>query len=100
MTPNRPGTPTTTFRLDPDLLARAKSKAAERGETITDVVRHRLREYAAGDVRHVTVTLAGGDTLDGGASWRCPCGAVNPVPVPRESGPVVLRCVNDVEEET
>lgn len=45
MTPNRPGTPTTTFRLDPDLLARAKSKAAERGETITDVVRRALREY-------------------------------------------------------
>ena len=45
MTPNRPGTPTTTFRLDPALLARAKAKATERGETVTDVVRRALREY-------------------------------------------------------
>lgn len=43
--PNRPGTPTTTFRLDPDLIARAKAKAAERGETVTEVVRRALREY-------------------------------------------------------
>ena len=46
MTPNRPGTPTTTFRLDPALLALAKAKAAERGETLTDVVRRALVEYA------------------------------------------------------
>ena len=45
MTPNRPGTPTTTFRLDPALLAAAKLKAAERGETLTDVVRRALTEY-------------------------------------------------------
>lgn len=45
MTPNRPGTPTTTFRLDPVLLAAAKAKAAERGETVTDVVRRALVEY-------------------------------------------------------
>lgn len=47
VTPNRPGTPTTTFRLDRDLIARAKAKAAERGETVTDVVRRALEEYAA-----------------------------------------------------
>lgn len=46
MTPNRPGTPTTTFRLDPELLARAKAKAAERGETLAAVVRRALEEYA------------------------------------------------------
>ena len=45
MSPNRPGTPTTTFRLDPDLLAAAKAKATTRGETLTDVVRRALREY-------------------------------------------------------
>ena len=45
MSPNRPGTPTTTFRLDPALLAAAKAKAAERGETLSDVVRRALREY-------------------------------------------------------
>lgn len=45
MSPNRPGTPTTTFRLDPELLAAAKSKAVERGETLTDVVRRALRKY-------------------------------------------------------
>ena len=46
MTPNRPGTPTTTFRLDPALIARAKARAATRGETLTDVVRRALTEYA------------------------------------------------------
>lgn len=45
MTP-RPGTPTTSFRLDPALIARAKARAIERGETVTDVVRRALREYA------------------------------------------------------
>ena len=45
MTPNRPGTPTTTFRLDPALIAAAKAKAAQNGETVTDVVRRALREY-------------------------------------------------------
>ena len=39
------GAPTTTFRLDPALLAAAKAKAAERGETLSDVVRRALREY-------------------------------------------------------
>ena len=45
VSPNRPGTPTTTFRLDPALIAAAKAKAAERGETLSDVVRRALREY-------------------------------------------------------
>jgi len=45
VTPNRRGTPTTSFRLDPALLARAKARAAERGETLTDVVRRALRAY-------------------------------------------------------
>lgn len=45
MTPPRRGTPTTTFRLDPALIAAAKARALERGETVTDVVRRALREY-------------------------------------------------------
>lgn len=49
MTPNRPGTPTTTFRLDPELLTRAKAKAAENGETVTAVVRRGLEEYVAAE---------------------------------------------------
>ena len=45
MTPPRRGTPTTTFRLDPALIAAAKVRAAERGETVTDVIRRALVEY-------------------------------------------------------
>ena len=44
--PNRPGTPTTTFRLDPALIAAAKAKAAGRGKTMVDVVRQALRNEA------------------------------------------------------
>jgi len=40
------GTPRTAFRLDPALIVRAKARAAERGETLTDVVRRALTEYA------------------------------------------------------
>jgi len=50
VTPPRRGTPTTSFRLDPALIVRAKVRAAERGETLTDVVRRALTEYAA--LRH------------------------------------------------
>jgi len=46
MSPTR-GTPRTAFRLDPALIARAKARAAERGETLTDVVRRAVTEYAA-----------------------------------------------------
>lgn len=39
------GTPTITLRLDPALRAAVQAKAAERGETLTDVVRRALVEY-------------------------------------------------------
>lgn len=45
MAPNRPGTPTTTFRLDPDLKARLMQKTAKRGETMTDVFVRAAEEY-------------------------------------------------------
>ena len=43
--PNKPKTPTSTFRLDPELMARVKVKAAANGETVTDVVRRALVNY-------------------------------------------------------
>lgn len=45
MSPNRRGTPPVTFRLDPELKARAMAKAAERGETLTDVLVRAVLEY-------------------------------------------------------
>ena len=45
MSPTR-GTPRTAFRLDPALIARAKARAVERGETLTDVILRALTEYA------------------------------------------------------
>ena len=39
------GTPTTTLRIPPDLKVAAQARAAEHGETLTDVVLRALREY-------------------------------------------------------
>lgn len=44
--PNKPKTPITNFRIPPDVKAAAKSKADERGETLTDVVVRALKRYA------------------------------------------------------
>jgi len=44
MSPGR-GTKRTDFRIPPDLKAAAQARAAERGETLTDVVLRALREY-------------------------------------------------------
>jgi len=43
--PNTPGTTRRTIRIPDEEYEPAKAKAAERGETITDVVRRALREY-------------------------------------------------------
>lgn len=45
MSPNAPKTPIFTVRLDPDLIAAAKTKAAEKGETVSDVIRRALIRY-------------------------------------------------------
>jgi hypothetical protein len=39
------GTPTTTTRIPPDLKAAAQARAADRGETLTDVILRALRAY-------------------------------------------------------
>jgi len=44
MSPTR-GTPTTTTRIPLALKAAVKAKAAERGETMTDVILRALRAY-------------------------------------------------------
>jgi len=44
MSPTR-GTPTTTTRIPPALKAAVKARAATRGETMTDVILRKLREY-------------------------------------------------------
>ena len=46
MTPARPGhTPPRSVRVEEALWRAAQNKAAERGETITDVVVRALRDY-------------------------------------------------------
>jgi hypothetical protein len=35
--------------LDPEILARARAKAAERGERLEDVIERRMREYIDGE---------------------------------------------------
>ena len=47
MTPNAPKTPTRTFRAPDEEWDPAKERAAEEGETVTDVLRRALREYVA-----------------------------------------------------
>ena len=43
---DRHRTPHLTVRIPADLRDAAKAKAAERGETLTDVIRRALEEYA------------------------------------------------------
>lgn len=43
--PNQPKTPQRSFRIPADLYAKAKVRAAERGETVTDVIVRALRRY-------------------------------------------------------
>ena len=43
--PNQPKTPQRTFRIPTDLYVAAKAKAAENGETVTDVIVRALRRY-------------------------------------------------------
>lgn len=44
--PNQPKTPMKSFRIPEDVYRAAQVKAAERGETLTDVVRRALERYA------------------------------------------------------
>ncbi len=43
--PNKPKTPTRTFRVPEDVYRAAQERAAEKGETVTDVVVRSLRRY-------------------------------------------------------
>jgi predicted HicB family RNase H-like nuclease len=43
--PNAPKTPIKCFRIPADLYAAAQVKAAERGESVSDVVRAALERY-------------------------------------------------------
>lgn len=43
--PNAPKTPMKSFRIPDDIYRAAQAKAAENGETLTDVVRRALAEY-------------------------------------------------------
>lgn len=43
--PNQPETPNRTIRVPDELWEAAKRKAADRGETVTDVVLRALRTY-------------------------------------------------------
>lgn len=44
--PNRPKTPHRTIRVAPELWERARVVALDRGETLSDVIRRALEEYA------------------------------------------------------
>lgn len=64
------GNPRINVRLDPALRAAVQAKAAERGETLTDVVRRALVEYAREeDGRRITITA---DPCTCHAERRCP----------------------------
>lgn len=43
--PNAPKTPLKSFRIPDDLYRAAQAKAAERGESVSDVVRAALQRY-------------------------------------------------------
>lgn len=43
--PNQPKTPMKSFRIPQDLYDAAKDKAAERGESLSDVVRRAFERY-------------------------------------------------------
>lgn len=43
--PNQPATPARSVRVGVDLWEQVKTRAAERGETVTDVIVRALRDY-------------------------------------------------------
>ncbi len=43
--PNQPKTPTRAVRIEDGLWSAAQQKAAERGETVSDVIRRALQRY-------------------------------------------------------
>jgi hypothetical protein len=43
--PNKPKTPLRSFRIPDEVYEAAQAKAAERGETVSDVVRRALERY-------------------------------------------------------
>lgn len=43
--PNQPKTPLRTFRIPDDVYKAAQQKAADKGETVTDVVKRALERY-------------------------------------------------------
>lgn len=47
--PNQPATPRRSIRVPDDLWAAATRKAAERGDSLSQVVRDALRRYVRGD---------------------------------------------------
>lgn len=44
--PNQPKTPMRSVRIPDDIWEAAKAKAAERGDSMTDVIRQALERYA------------------------------------------------------
>ena len=46
--PNAPKTPTRTIRVNADLWAAVKEKAAIEGRTVTDVIINALKRYVSG----------------------------------------------------
>lgn len=44
--PNKPKTPIRSFRVPDEVYRPAQEKAAERGESLTDVVKRALERYA------------------------------------------------------
>jgi predicted HicB family RNase H-like nuclease len=46
--PNAPKTPTRNVRVSDDLWEAAMARALERGESLSDVIRRALEEYAKG----------------------------------------------------
>lgn len=44
--PNKPKTPLRSFRIPDDVYQAAQAKAAEKGESVSDVVRRALERYA------------------------------------------------------
>lgn len=44
--PNQPKTPMRSVRISDDVWEAAKTKAAEKGESMTDVIRKALESYA------------------------------------------------------
>lgn len=74
--PNQPKTPVRTFRIPDEVYVAAKAKAEREGESLSDVVRRLLEEYAA-----INRTRAPSDAL-----YRVPGNAKQPRPPEGERG--------------